>query len=178
MVRKNILFLILFTMIVNCNIVYSQTEANTNSSNSTQVCNECDSLSNSLCPSTTEWVNRGHVEKLPSFPGGEKELMKFLSANIQYPKECMEMGIQGRVITRFIVDETGKIICPIIARSLHPAMDEEALRVIKLMPDWQPASNNGIPFKLCYTLPVLFRLQTDDEDKQSFLKKIIGKLFS
>jgi TonB family protein len=92
------------------------------------------------------------------FPSGDKALFTFLANNIQYPQECVEKHIEGRVIIEFIVTEDGEIICEKILRPLHPAMDEEALRVIKIMPDWQPASNNGIPLKMCYTLPVLFKL--------------------
>ncbi len=72
--------------------------------------------------------------------------------------ECKEQAIQGRVIVKFIIDESGKIICPYIRGSLHPALDKEALRIVKLMPDWKPASNNEVPCKTCYTLPILFKL--------------------
>jgi TonB family protein len=118
-------------------------------------CKECDSLYNRICSESSEIF--GEPEKLPVFPGGEKEMMKFLKENLKWPTECTGMGVQGRVIVRFIISETGEIICPKIQRSLHPAMDEEALRVINLMPNFVPASNNGIPIKMCYTLPVLFK---------------------
>jgi TonB family protein len=85
-------------------------------------------------------------------------MMKFIANNLEYPEACKEASIQGRVPVRFIIDESGKVICPRILKSLHPAADEEALRVVKIMPDWKPASNNGIPCKMCYTLPVTFRL--------------------
>jgi TonB family protein len=174
---KKVILLTLFTMIVSCGIAYSQMESGTNKNDSILHCNACDSLYNRICPEKPEFF--GRPEKLPSFPGGEREMMKFLKENLKYPDKCAEMGIQGRVIVRFIISETGEIICPKIQRSLHPAMDEEALRVIGLMPDWTPASNGGGPFKMCYTLPVLFKSNTIDADtngRQSFFKRILWKL--
>jgi TonB family protein len=147
---------LLFAVIVSCNIAYAQMESKTNRNDSTLLCNECDSLYNRICPN--ESGSYGFVENPPLFPGGEKEMMKFLVENLQYPAEYVEMCFHGRVIVRFIVSETGRIICPKIQRSLHPVIDEEALRVVRLMPNFVPASTNGIPVKMCYTLPVPFRL--------------------
>jgi TonB family protein len=117
-------------------------------------CNKCDSLYNRICPPNTF----GHPRELTMFPGGEREMMKFIANNLEYPEACKEASIQGRVRVEFIIDESGKVICPRILKSLHPAADEEALRVISLMPDWTPASNNDIPCKMCFTLPITFKL--------------------
>jgi TonB family protein len=176
MVKKVILFSTLFIIIASSGIAYSQTESGTNKNDSILHCNACDSLYNRICPPE---IFGDYMEVPPVFPGGYKTLFDFLIKNLQYPAECIDMDIQGRVIVRFIVSETGEIICPKIQRSLHPAMDEEALRVIGLMPNWIPASNGGVPFKMCYTLPVLFKLNTIDEDtndRQSFFKRILWKL--
>jgi len=125
-------------------------------------CIQCDSLYCQICPDSSAIF--GTPEQLPQFPGGEKALMTFLRDNIQYSTECKEKRIQGRVTVKFIIDESGKIICPYVLKSLLPALDEEALRVVKLMPDWQPASNNGVPFKMCYSLPITFKLYAKDKD--------------
>ena len=146
-------------------ILYAQTD-----SIRVESCNKCDSLYKRLSPDNPAIFS--NPECLPIFPGGEKAMMVFLMDNIHFPPECVEMAIQGRVIVQFIVTEEGKIICEKIYRSLHPAMDEEALRVIRLMPDWQPASNNGVPFKMCYTLPVLFRLYNDSIKEKGVIQKI------
>jgi TonB family protein len=173
MVKKVILFSTLLAMIIDCGIAYSQIENNTTHSYSTQICNKCDSLYNRICPPTSK-IFSGHPDVLPCFPGGEREMMKFIATNITYPQECAIDSIQGRVILRFIITEEGKMICIKIHRSLHPAMDEEALRVVKLMPDWRPASTNGVPLRMCYTLPVLFKL---NDDKPNFFQRLFRKLF-
>ena len=69
---------------------------------------------------------------MPEFPGGAQELMKFISANIEYPEIAQgDMG-QGRVIVRFIVDKEGNIIQPKVVRSVDPYLDKEALRIVGL----------------------------------------------
>jgi len=134
----------------------AQTESKTAKDSLYMACTQCDSLYNKICPKNIRifWG----PEHLAKFTGGEKGLMIFLRDHIQYPVECKENKIQGRVIVRFIIDEKGKIICPYIHRSLHPAIDKEALRIVKLMPDWVPASNKGVPCMTCYTLPILFKM--------------------
>ena len=151
MVKKVSLLTALFAMIISCNLAYSQAESEIDRNDSIPCCNECDSLFERVC-------SERPPEILPVFPGGDKEMMKFIAENIQWPAECAEMGIQGRVIVSFIIRETGEIICPKIRRSVHSALDREALRVINLMPNFTPASNNGIPVEMCYTLPIFFKL--------------------
>jgi TonB family protein len=161
---------------VKSDTMYSQTESIASKDDSILFCNKCDSLYNRICPSTPQ-IFGGHPDVLPCFPGGEREMMKFIATNITYPQECAIDSIQGRVIIRFIVDEAGKVICPRILKYLHPAADEEALRVIQLMPDWKPASTNGVPLTMCYTLPVLFKLNDDKHDKPNFFQRLFRKLF-
>lgn len=100
-----------------------------------------------------------HVEVPPSFPGGERELMKWLQENITYPVIAAEQGIQGRVILRFVVGPDGSVGSVEVQRSLDPSCDKEALRVVKKMPKWIPGKQNGNAVYVYYTLPVLFKLQ-------------------
>jgi protein TonB len=100
-----------------------------------------------------------HVEVPPSFPGGEKELMKWLTENINYPVIAAEQGIQGRVILRFVVGPDGSVGNVEVQRSLDPSCDKEAVRVVKKMPRWIPGKQNGNAVYVYYTLPVLFKLQ-------------------
>ena len=100
-----------------------------------------------------------HVEVPPQFPGGEKELMKWLGDNISYPTIAAEQGIQGRVILRFVVGPDGSVGNVEVQRSLDPSCDKEAQRVVKKMPKWIPGKQNGNPVHVYYTLPVLFKLQ-------------------
>ena len=98
------------------------------------------------------------VEQMPTFPGGEAELMKFIRENLKYPLSAQKEGIQGRVILRFVVSKTGSIENITILRSLEPACDEEAIRLIKSMPRWIPGKQNGNAVPVYYTLPVVFKL--------------------
>lgn len=99
------------------------------------------------------------VEQMPQFSGGEEKLNEYLSTHIQYPKEAMEKGIQGRVIVAFVVNRDGSISDPKVARRIDPALDKEALRVINSMPRWTPGKQNGKNVRVNYTLPIYFRLQ-------------------
>lgn len=99
------------------------------------------------------------VEQKPSFPGGDAAMYKWLGEHINYPAQASEEGVQGRVVVQFDVDKTGQIVNVKIARGRHPALDKEAMRLVKSMPKWQPGRNNGQPVKVTYTLPVTFKLQ-------------------
>lgn len=94
----------------------------------------------------------------PTYPGGMAALSKFLGDNIQYPKEAEKAKIEGRVLVGFIVDVDGAISESRVEHSSHPLLDREALRVIRLMPAWNPAMENGKPVKVRYHLPVNFKL--------------------
>jgi protein TonB len=100
------------------------------------------------------------AEVMPSFPGGEKELMKFLNDNLKYPVVDMEQGTQGRVVLRFVVGIDGHISEVTIQRSLSPTTDKEAVRVVRAMPKWIPGRQNGKPVPVYYSLPVRFKLES------------------
>ncbi|WP_295731299.1 TonB family protein [uncultured Muribaculum sp.] len=95
------------------------------------------------------------VEQMPNFPGGEAELMKYISDNIKYPAE---IEMQGRVVVKFVVTKTGKVVEVEVVRGRHPLFDAEAVRVIKTLPDFIPGKMNGKPVNVWYTLPVSFKL--------------------
>ena len=97
---------------------------------------------------------------MPEFPGGAQELMKFISANIEYPEIAQgDMG-HCRVIVRFIVDKEGNIIQPKVVRSVDPYLDKEALRIVGLMPKWKPGElDDGTKVAVRFTIPVMFRQQ-------------------
>ena len=99
------------------------------------------------------------VEQMPSFPGGDAELMKFLSTHIKYPVVAEENGIQGRVIATFVVERDGSISDVKVIKSVDPSLDKEAIRVLKSMPKWIPGKQNGSAVRVKYTVPVTFRLQ-------------------
>ena len=99
------------------------------------------------------------VETMPTFPGGDQALFKFLSDNIRYPVIAQENGIQGRVICQFVVNRDGSIVDVEVVRSVDPSLDREAIRVIRSMPNWKPGMQRGKAVRVKYTLPVNFRLQ-------------------
>lgn len=99
------------------------------------------------------------VEQKPEFPGGEAAMYKWLGDHINYPAQASEEGVQGRVVVQFDVAKDGSIVNVKIARGRHPALDKEAVRLVKSMPAWQPGRNNGQPVKVTYTLPITFKLQ-------------------
>ena len=99
------------------------------------------------------------VEQMPSVPGGDAELMKFLSTHIKYPVVAEENGIQGRVIATFVVERDGSISDVKVIKSVDPSLDKEAIRVLKSMPKWIPGKQNGSAVRVKYTVPVTFRLQ-------------------
>jgi len=99
------------------------------------------------------------VETMPSFPGGDAELFKFLSNNVKYPVIAQENGIQGRVICQFVVNKDGSIVDVEVVRAVDASLDKEAIRVIKSMPKWSPGKQRGKAVRVKYTVPVNFRLQ-------------------
>jgi protein TonB len=99
------------------------------------------------------------VEQNPEFPGGVEALYKWLSDNINYPAAAAEENIQGRVVVRFVVSKTGEVSQVTILRGKHPALDKEALRVVKKLPRFIPGKQNGQAVNVWYTLPVNFKLQ-------------------
>lgn len=96
------------------------------------------------------------VEQMPSFPGGQEALMTYINNNIKYPDEVCG---QGRVIVSFVVEKDGSITNATIRRSVDPAFDREALRVISSMPKWIPGKNNGRNVRVRFNVPVQFKLQ-------------------
>ena len=99
------------------------------------------------------------VEQMPQFPGGEKEMMKFIKNNLRYPSLAAENGIQGTVIVNFVVDHEGKITRIKVVRGIGGGCDEEAMRVLTKMPNWSPGRQGGKPVLVSYTVPIKYVLQ-------------------
>lgn len=94
----------------------------------------------------------------PEFPGGNEVLEKFLSDNIVYPAQALDMGIEGVVGVAFVVYADGSLGDVKISRMVDPDLEAEALRVVKMMPRWIPADQNGTPMDAAVNLPVKFAL--------------------
>lgn len=99
------------------------------------------------------------VEQMPTFPGGDLELRKFLAQSVKYPVIAQENGIQGRVFVSFVVNQKGEVTNVKVARPLDPNLDKEAVRVVQSMPKWSPGMQRGKPVKVSCTVPINFVLQ-------------------
>ncbi len=99
------------------------------------------------------------AEKMPSFPGGQQALMKYLSENIRYPVIAQENGVQGRVIVQFTVRKDGTIDDVKVVKSADPSLDKEAVRLIKSVPAWEPGMQRGKAVHCKFTVPIVFKLQ-------------------
>lgn len=98
------------------------------------------------------------VEVMPQFPGGEEEMMRYIASNLRYPTMAMEMGVEGRVVVRFVVNKNGEVSSVEVIRSLDPACDKEAMRVIKSMPKWIPGRQGGRAVSVYYNIPIVYKL--------------------
>ena len=96
------------------------------------------------------------AEIMPKFPGGEEALMKFLSKNTIFPDMEREMGVGGKVVSEFTVNEDGKVSDIKILKSPSKGFDKEVTRVIKLMPPFSPGMQQGRPVKVRFVLPFTF----------------------
>jgi TonB family C-terminal domain len=96
-------------------------------------------------------------EQLPQFPGGERALYEFLSMNLTYPVGAVSKGLSGTVIVRFLIKADGSMGDIEIVRGVHELLNDEAVRVVKLMPDFIPGRQREEPIGAWYTLPVKFR---------------------
>ncbi|MDR3218933.1 MAG: energy transducer TonB [Dysgonamonadaceae bacterium] len=99
------------------------------------------------------------VEKMPAFPGGETNLYDFIRKHLVYPEGAIGAGTQGSVVCRFTIVEDGSISDIEILKSLDRYTDEEAVRIIKLMPKWIPGQQSGQAIKVGYILPITFKLK-------------------
>ena len=99
------------------------------------------------------------VEQMPSFPGGQAALMKWLADNMNYPVIAAENGVQGRVVVQFVVEKDGSVSDVQVVKSVDPSLDKEASRVVSAMPKWIPGKQNGAAVRVKYTVPVTFKLQ-------------------
>lgn len=99
------------------------------------------------------------VEQPAQFPGGQAALMSWLQKNLRYPERAQQNDIEGKVIVKFVVNADGSTEQATVLKGVDKDLDQEALRVVKHMPKWQPGKNNGVAVRSYFTLPVTFKLQ-------------------
>ena len=98
------------------------------------------------------------VEDLPQFPGGAAEFMKWLTKNLRYPSSAQQQKVKGRVVAEFIVNKDGSVSDLQVVEHLNMACDNEVLRVLRMMPNWQPGLMNAKPCRTKVCIPVVFNL--------------------
>jgi periplasmic protein TonB len=105
------------------------------------------------------------IARNPEFKGGQKALKMFLNENLKYPPN--NICVTGRVFIQFIVEKDGRITNPIIVRSLAKAYDDEAIRIVKLMPKWIPGRDyqDKKPMRMKFTIPIDFTLKQQNDQK-------------
>lgn len=96
------------------------------------------------------------AEKMPEFPGGQSGLRAYLASHFEYPEEALEATVNGPVQVSFVVTKEGAIRDAHVVRGQHPALDEEALRLVRGMPPWIPGQQHGTPVNVLYTMPIRF----------------------
>lgn len=95
-------------------------------------------------------------EKMPCYPGGEEALLKYLSKNMSYPEQARNENVTGTVYISFIVSQNGDLKNIQILKGLGYECDEEAIRLIKNMPYWEPGEQRGKPIEIQYNMPIKF----------------------
>jgi TonB family protein len=109
-----------------------------------------------------EWPGENHFfslgNEVPQYPGGYEALIEFLNSNLTYPKEARQQGLQGKVVISFIIEENGEVSSVTIVHGIGGGCDEEAVRVIELMPAWLPAYKESNPVRVLFNMPITFRL--------------------
>ena len=100
------------------------------------------------------------VEDMPEFPGGEEELLKFVTENVQYPEDAKAQKQEGKVFIKFVIDKEGNVRdAEIVNGTRFESLNNEALRVIKSMPQWKPGKQSGQNVNVSYVVPIKFQLK-------------------
>ncbi|WP_300938018.1 TonB family protein [Duncaniella muris] len=124
-------------------------------------------------PEQEDNVYEAIVDVRPTFPGGDEKLMEWISQHIVYPPGCWESHIQGRVTIRFLIKADGSVGEAEIIRGVYPELDKEALRVVKSLPKFNPATLNGKAVEYWFTLPIIFRLTDNFESPEKAKDSVI-----
>lgn len=98
------------------------------------------------------------VERLPEFPGGMSAFVQWLTKNLKYPLSAQRAKKQGTVLVSFIINKDGSVTDRKVVRSAGAELDREALRVIRIMPKWEPGENRGKPCRTYFCIPIVFKL--------------------
>jgi protein TonB len=101
------------------------------------------------------------VEEMPEFPGGNDALFAYIAKELKYPEQAIEEGIEGVVFVTFVVEPDGRITGVSVLRGIGGGCNDEALRVVRGMPNWKPGKQRGEAVRVKYNLPIRYKLATD-----------------
>lgn len=107
---------------------------------------------------TTPYIN---VQEMPEFPGGLPALMKYVGDNLKYPDNAKNNNIEGKVILKFVVNTDGSVDRIEILRGIDPVLDNEAIRVVSILPRFKPGKQNGVPVPVWFMLPIVFKIENN-----------------
>ena len=96
---------------------------------------------------------------MPTFPGGEEAFYTYVGKKIEYPEIAKRAGVEGKVYIQFVVRSDGKVTDVTVAKGIGAGCDEEAVRVVKSMPNWKPGRQNGHPVNVKISVPIVYKLQ-------------------
>ncbi len=111
------------------------------------------------------------VDENPTFPGGIKEMYKFIGQNLRYPSAAQRANTQGKVFVKFIVRKDGSTSDMTVLKGIGNGCDEETVRVIGIMPKWNAGKQNGIPVNVFFTMPVSFVLEGGEEEQKRIIRE-------
>jgi len=117
------------------------------------------------------------VEEQPRFPGGEEARIHFLQANLRYPKEARDKGIQGTVFVTFVIETDGSITGVRVLRGIGGGCDEEAVRVVKDMPTWTPGRQRGQNVRVQFNMPIRFVLNGGEKKEETPGADLMREIF-
>ena len=99
-----------------------------------------------------------YADEMPAFPGGDAAFHRYLEQKIVYPADARLQNLSGTVVVRFVIDEAGRVVDAEVVRGCGHGFDEEALRLVRLMPWWTPGRLAGRPVRVARTMPIAFRV--------------------
>lgn len=103
--------------------------------------------------------NLSELTTKPEFPGGENEFKNFINSNIKYPVFAQEKRVEGQVVVQFIINQNGTLSDIKVVKRIDNDLDREAVRIVKILPNFIPGAINGVPVRVRFTIPINFRLR-------------------
>lgn len=100
-----------------------------------------------------------YAEIMPSFPGGDEGLYRYIATNIKYPESAKHAGIEGKVIVEFTIEKDGRVTDVKVLQGISAECDEESIRVVRSMPKWYPGKQKGVAVPVRITIPIQFKLK-------------------